>query len=54
MYKKNQQLKRLNFIGLAIIKIHRKKYRLQGHIIISGPMGDSRGDLTVTSPFTFI
>jgi len=51
MYKKNQPLKRLNFIGLAIIKIHRKQYRLQGHVIISGPMGDSWGGVNIYLTF---
>jgi hypothetical protein len=54
MDKRNQSLKRLNFIGLAIIKIHRKQYRLQGHVIISGPIGDSWGVLIFISLFTFI
>jgi hypothetical protein len=54
MDKRNQPLKRLNFIGLTIIKIHRKQYRLQGHVIISEPMGDSCGVLTFISPFTLI
>jgi hypothetical protein len=54
MDKRNQPLKRLNFIWLAITEIYRKQCRLQGHVIIFGPMGDSWGVLTFISPFTFI